>query len=163
MSIFFSPVELFNVAIVAEKNGRDFYAKAEELAADDRAKLLFRYLKEQEIKHIADFTTLYNMSKPQLPLEPLSEPSAEFEDYSEAFVDFEFVNEFTRDKDKILATRDIKTIIDFAMQFEEETIEFYEHLRELVSGRAMELLENIITEENNHILRLQETQHLFTS
>ncbi len=145
----FAAKEILDIAIKLEKNGENVYKKAmEEISNPDLAKLL-KWMMNEEVEHGKWFKLLKddieteskNPIADEMGKELLSQIIGD-QTFSLKDVDFS----------KIETTDElIKTFIEF----EKDTILFYEMLQPFINdSETQKKLNSIIEEENNHIRRL---------
>jgi rubrerythrin len=152
MALTFSGPEVIEMAIRTEENGQKFYLSYAESAKQDSVKSLFKYLAEEENKHITDFQKLYDIVKESG--ESIFGNYEEFKAYMESFADSKFLTNFTREADALKGSTDIKKILDFAIGFEKETLLFYYGLMDFISEKGKPIVKDIIEQEKKHIMEL---------
>lgn len=152
MALAFSGPEVIEMAIRTEENGQRFYAEYSEKAKEDNVKSLFSYLANEEVKHIKDFTELYEIVK--VEGEKIFGDYEEFKAYMGSFADSKFLMNFVGEADKIKDSTDVKEILEFAISFEKETLLFYYGLLDFISEKGRSIVESIIEQEKNHIMKL---------
>jgi rubrerythrin len=142
----FSITEIIEIAVQLEKNGEKVYreaiGKTKSIEMDD---LLLR-IAEEELKHIDWFLSLKNEIEKSQDLLQVEEMDASLIDdligkqtFSLADVDFSQV-------------KNSEHLIDIFIEFEKDTILFYEMLKTfLVDEKTIEHLEKIIQEESSHM------------
>lgn len=152
MSIFFSIREVVEMAISTERSGQIFYQTASKQAREKSLKELFRYLAEEEAKHLKTFQGFYNALKERPETTPYNWEEAKL--YLEALVSSRFFS--TPDKAINLAREAKNEIeaIDSAINFEKETLLFFYETVELVKSQNRDLIKSVIKEEKKHIRRL---------
>jgi rubrerythrin len=149
--IMFSLMEICDLAVKIEKNGEKFYREAIEKTAQPNIKSLFQYLADEEVKHRELFVSIKEELKPGVD-DTLS-------DDEESALLQEILGDQTfslqeADLSKIEKTEDL---IDLAVEFEKDTVLFFEMIREFIPRYdIIEKIEEFIEEEKNHIRRLRE-------
>jgi rubrerythrin len=147
----FTIKEIVDMAIRIEKNGESVYRNAIEKISNPALISLLEWMADEEVKHAQWFsnlqqhietplknTTIENMS-PELLNDIIGDQS-----FSLKEVDFSQV-------------KNINDLIDTFIEFEKDSILFYEMLQMLIQNEeTLEQLNQIINEENNHIQQLQE-------
>lgn len=140
--------EIIDMAIQTERLGAEFYAGlAEKFKKDKNLKSLFETLKDKEVVHGRRFEELKALIG-----------TRESEDWQEAQRYLRAIMEsaFFIGEGKSLPTMDkvktVKEAVELALGFEKETLLFYLGLRTEV--REKHLLDEIITEEQSHIVWL---------
>ena len=152
MSIFFSIREVVEMAISTEKSGRAFYQTASKLAREKSLEELFRYLAEEEGKHLQTFQGFYDTLKEGPETTPYNWEEAKL--YLKALVDSRF---FTRPDQAINLAKEAKSeqeAINSAINFEKDTLLFFYEMLEVIKLGDRNLVKKIIEEEKKHIRRL---------
>ena len=125
MILGFNAVEIFEVAIQIEENGRMFYEKAGELVENSDIKDLFKDLAGQEQEHKNSFVSM----KSQLPdsaKKPVAwDPDNETEAYLKMMADINIFKADVNVEEKLGQVKDVKDALRFAIDFEKESILFY--------------------------------------
>jgi rubrerythrin len=153
MALTFSGPEVIEMAIRTEENGQKFYEEYSEKAKEDNIKSLFRFLADEEVKHIQDFNELYEIVRSEG--EKIFGDYEEFKAYMSTFADSKFLMNFTGEAEKIKDSTDVKVILEFAESFEKETLLFYYGLLDFISEKGRPIVEKIIEQEKNHIMKLR--------
>jgi rubrerythrin len=147
----FSITEIIEIAVQLEKNGEKVYreaiGKSKNFELDD---LLLR-IAEEELDHIDWFLSLKNEIEKSQDRPQVKEMDASLIDdligkqtFSLADVDFSQV-------------KNSDHLIDIFIEFEKDTILFYEMLKTfLVDEKTIEHLEKIIQEESSHIEKFED-------
>jgi rubrerythrin len=146
----FSLEEILDLGIRIENNGEKFYREAQKKVALEELKILLTRLADDEVEHAGFFIKKKEAlkSKPEDPeLEKLASSILQ-----EILGDQTFsLNEAD--------PADLKTIDDLlnlAVEFEKDTVVFYEMLTALASkDDTLKGLQEIIEEENRHVAMLQ--------
>jgi len=147
----FSGCEIVELSVQIEKNGKDFYLEIAKLTDDPDAKAAVEYLAHAEERHIKVFSEMFDATCEYSP------QGAYPDEY------FAFMNSlassyvFTqKDKGKEIAskTKDFAEGINLGIQFEKDSILFYEGMRRILPGKDQEKIEQIIGEEKSHLRQL---------
>ena len=152
MSIFFSIREVVEMAISTEKSGRAFYQTASKLAREKSIEELFRYLAEEEGKHLQTFQGFYDTLKEGPETTPYNWEEAKL--YLKALVDSRF---FTGPDEAINLAKEAKSeleAINSAINFEKDTLLFFYEMLEVIKLGDRNLVKKIIEEEKKHVRRL---------
>lgn len=157
MSVVFSGDEIIELAVKTEETGYEFYRMAQKKAGSDELKKLFEYLAEEELNH----KELYLGLKGAIG-EPAQGVPADWEDvgkYIRAMTESSLF--LGADKNIQLASKAAtdKDAVDFAIEFEKDTLLFFHHIKDLVKKVNQPVVEKIIEEEKEHIRRLSEVRH----
>lgn len=152
MSLVFSGPEIIEMAIRTEENGQKFYIAHADRSEEENIKKLFTYLADEESKHIEDFNKLYDIVKDTG--EKIFGDEEEFKAYMESFADSKFLTNFSAEADRIKDTKDTREIIEFAIDFEKETLLFYYGLLDFISEKGKKIIKDIIEQEKSHVKKL---------
>ena len=147
----FSITEIIKIAVQLEKNGEMVYREAVGQSENPELDDLLLWMADEELKHADWFLSLSNdieKSKDRLQVKEID--GALIDDligkqtFSLSDVDFSQV-------------KNSKHLIDIFIEFEKDTILFYEMLKTfLVDERTIDHLGKIIQEESLHIEKLKE-------
>jgi len=151
MAVLFNAPELVEMAVRIEEDGEKFYSKLAETKGEP-LKGIFGYLAEQEKRHIEDFKELYKtvVDSPEVIMGDVEE----FKLYMAAYTDSKFLKEFVKNANTVVEAKKEPEILDFAIQFEKETLLFYYGLHDVLSEAGKDLVKNIIEQEKEHIKNL---------
>ena len=152
MSIFFSIREVVEMAISTEKSGEAFYQTASKLAKEKSLEELFRYLAEEEGKHLQAFQGFYDTLKEGPETTPYNWEEAKL--YLKALIDSRF---FTRPDQAINLAKEAKSereALNSAINFEKDTLLFFYEMLEVIKLGDRNLVKKIIEEEKKHVRRL---------
>jgi len=155
MGLRFTAGEVVELAILIEANGEAFYRSLERTAPDVRTREVFAYLAAEEERHRAAFAELKEALANYRPVE--SYPG-EHAAYMEALAE---KNVFTkRDVGRKLAQQVTSPheAVETALEFEKESILFFEGMRRLLPQEGQETVDRLIAEEKRHIVRLKELE-----
>ena len=146
----FATKEILDIAIKLEKNGEDVYKKAIEEISDPGLTELLKWMMKEEIEHGKWFETLKKDIETQSK-NPIADEMGKqllsriIGDQSFSLKDVNF--------SKIKTTEEL---IKIFIEFEKDTILFYEMLQPFINdSQTLEKLNAILEEENNHIKRLR--------
>ncbi|MGD9259202.1 MAG: ferritin family protein [Desulfobacterales bacterium] len=147
----FSVNEILDLAIQIEKNGESVYRRAMEEINESELTTLLEWMADEEIKHADWFASLkdtiestgVNLFVEEMSRELFNDLLGE-KSFSHKDVDFS----------KLKSTNELISVF---IEFEKDTVIFYEVLVPFIEDAGtLETLDRIISEENNHIRRLQE-------
>lgn len=147
----FCAYEILDIAVKLEKNGEKVYREAMDQTGDLSLKELLKWMADEEVKHAEWFSELKSEVE-------LNENHHLIRELSGDLVS-EFVGEQSfslKDVDfsEIKGTREL---IEVFIEFERDTILFYEMLESfIIDEETGEKLNRILDEENDHISKLQE-------
>ncbi len=146
----FSAKEIFDIAIQLEKNGESVYRKAMERITDTDLKILLAWISDEEIKH-ADWFSELKQSVESGSENPVADEMGRMllnemvgnQSFSLKEVDFDSLDQ-------------LNDLISVFVEFEKDTILFYEMLQPFVQdAKTLDHLKKIIDEENHHIKLLE--------
>jgi rubrerythrin len=155
MSLRFTAGEVIELAILIEANGEAFYRSLEGTAPDVQTREVFAYLAGEEERHRAAFA---EMKEALATYRPVESYPGEHAAYMEALAEG---NVFTkRDAGRELAQRIITPheAVEMALEFEKESILFFEGMRRFLPRESQETVDQLIAEEKKHIVRLKELE-----
>jgi rubrerythrin len=147
----FSIAEIIEIAVQIEKNGERVYREAIGQGKNPELDRLLLGMAEEELEHACWFLTLKDDIETSQDRPQTREMDAAMVDdligkqaFSLADVDFSRL-------------KDSKELIDIFIEFENDTILFYEMLKTfLLDQKTVEHLEKIIREERSHIEKLKD-------
>lgn len=147
----FSVNEILDLAIQIEKNGESVYRRAMEEINESELTTLLEWMADEEIKHADWFASLKDSIEStgvNLFVEEMSR---------ELFNDLLGEKSFSHKDVDFSKLKSINELIAVFIEFEKDTVIFYEVLVPFIEDvGTLETLDRIISEENNHIRRLQE-------
>ena len=147
----FSVNEILDLAIQIEKNGDSVYRRAMEEINESELTTLLEWMADEEIKHANWFASLKDSIEStgvNLFVEEMSR---------ELFNDLLGEKNFSHKDVDFSKLKNINDLISVFIEFEKDTVIFYEVLVPFIEDvGTLETLDRIISEENNHIRRLQE-------
>lgn len=147
----FSAYEILDIAVKLEKNGEKVYREAMDQTGDPPLKELLKWMAGEEVKHAEWFSELKNEVELNEDHHLIKEMSGDL------------VSEFVGDQSFSLkdvdfsAIKDSRELIEVFIEFERDTILFYEMLESfIIDEETSEKLNRIMDEEKDHISKLQE-------
>ncbi|MBS4016163.1 MAG: ferritin family protein [Candidatus Latescibacteria bacterium] len=152
MPIFYSPIEVIEMAVKTEKTGQEFYISAAKKTKSKVLSQLFNYLAGEEIKHEKTYKKLYNIVKDDPRALPFN--LDEMGLYLQAITDSKFFLGSDKALSYIAKVKTPNALLDYALQFEKETMLFYTEILNLVKKRYKPLVDKIIVQEKEHIRKL---------
>ncbi|MDR7867815.1 MAG: ferritin family protein [Sporomusaceae bacterium] len=158
MANMFSDLEGLRIAMAMEARGRDFYQQAYQQTTNPAHKELFLWLKNEEIHHLARFTTLFNMienRKEAHSAEYLFDP--ETSRYLTVIAE-EHVFPKPYDAGKHVAElTSVQAVLQAAMQAEKDSVLFYDELAARAKfAEARDVFRLLKGEEQAHVVKLRE-------
>ena len=149
----FSMREVFDLAMRIEENGEFFYRGALKQVSDPSARAMLEWLADEEVKHKVWFASkkdAVKMKKKEIALEEMG---------SDILKGIMGDQNFSLKEADLSEIRNQKDLINLAIEFEKDTILFFEMIRSLVEDlETLDQLKEIIAEENHHIQMLQDFQ-----
>jgi rubrerythrin len=149
----FSLREVFDLAIQIEKNGEQYYRDAMEKVSSPSLKSMLEWLAEQETKHISWFS------------ERKEKLDTQGDDLEMAEVGGSILQGILGDQSFSLKEANlseiggVEALIQLAVEFEKDSILFYEMIGSFIEdSETSEKLNEIIEEENRHIQLLEDFQ-----
>ncbi|MBW1729303.1 MAG: ferritin family protein [Deltaproteobacteria bacterium] len=141
--------EVIDLAIKIEENGERVYRKAAENMDQRPLQDLVLRLAEDEVKHIEWFSNLLEESR-----KVLKDPS--LHEMGQKILNAILGEQsFSLGEADLTAMKGPKAILETALEFERDTVLFYEMLLGAVDEDALPYLTKIIEEENRHIRDLE--------
>lgn len=147
----FTLSEIIDLAIRIEKNGENTYRKAQNEVPSSELASMLRELADDEADHEQWFAKLREdmdteIADPKLEEMGRSILTSVLDDqaFSMTDVDFSRIDSIT-------------SLLKLSLEFEKDTIIFYEMLKEFIEdGKVLSGIDKIIEEENRHVKRLEE-------
>jgi rubrerythrin len=145
--------EIINLAVQIEKNAEKVYRDAATEAANPSLVSLLHWLADEEVKHAKWFSEL----KPKVK-KTIDDP--QLEDMGKAILRDALGDQTFSLKDLDFSKiEEVENLLERAIEFESDTILFYEMIRSFVEDEDKETLDHlnmIIEEEKGHIRLLEE-------
>ncbi len=147
----FSLNEIFDIAIKIERNGETAYRKAIDKADKPELASLLGWIADEEMKHTQWLTELrdkYLLMPSEGQVEEISSDLLNelLGDHSLSLDDVDFAN-----------IHEVNELIKVWIEFEEDTVLFYEMLQQFIEEeQTTGLIDQIIAEEKKHIANLKE-------
>lgn len=147
----FTASEVVEFAERIHENGANFYQYAVKLVRNQEAKDLFSELAAEEKEHRKVLAGIFTGLEKAIPAETYA---GEYAEYLRNYIDNNLI--FTKeamDKD-VVSIKDACSAIDFAARQELESICYYQGIKTLVPQVQHYLIDNLISEERKHFVRL---------
>jgi len=147
----FTVDDIREIAIQIEKNGEAAYREAARSVKDAAVRDVFLWMAEEEKRHAGFFSSFESGGT-------LTEEQAEMERMGRQLLQEMVADQtFSLDTEMLVKTTDFKDALTHAQAFEQDTIAFYEFLKNLVEEEdAKKQLEAVILEEQRHVEQLEE-------
>jgi len=150
--MLFNAADILNFAIRIEANGENLYRQASSASDEGEIKEVLLELARQEAEHRRFFEDMVEKRENPFGAESLGD---EYVRYVMDYIDGRIV--FSREKkERLLATKDVIGLIEFALEVERDSILFYQGLRGAVAQRYLGQLEAIVEEEKRHFALLSQ-------
>jgi rubrerythrin len=152
--------EVVKLGIEVEKNGRDFYISVAASSKNIKARELFLYLADEELKHEKIFEAILN----DIGKYELQEPVSDESEYYLQGISGEYV--FTqKDKGKEIGARvknDLQAI-ELAIGFEKDSILLFNAMKDKVSEAGRITVDKLVKQEKEHLLKLAEIKESYNA
>lgn len=147
----FTVKDISELAVQLEKNGQQVYRKAIKEVGDPALATMLQMLMEDEKRH-ADWFAGLAVSDQNVPVSP------ELEEMGRAMIKDALGNQsFSLSDTDFGNLRSPRDLIEVAVEFERDTVMFYNMLRDFVQEEeALACLDTIIAEEEKHIRKLRD-------
>jgi len=157
--VHFSGVEVFDLAIQTEHNGRAFYEAAAAGANSEEVQRAMVHLAHAEGEHEATFRRLRDEAYPPVEgqdAEALPETYAgELAENMTALLRARVLPDEATGLRVVAEMADDMAALDFAIAFEKDTILFMQQMREMIPEDEREPLAVLIQQEHIHVRLLQ--------
>ncbi len=146
----FTLTDICNIAIQIEENGAETYRRASEGVQDPKLAEILIWMAREEEKHARWFESIRSD-------QTLSTEQKEMAAIGRSLLtDIMKSNTFSLDREKLEEASSFTEILMQSIEFEQDTILFYEILLDFLDNdETREKLEMIIREEQNHIKKLE--------
>ncbi len=151
----YSAKEIWEIAIQIEKNGTEFYKRAEQLASTAETKKIVHNLAVMEEGHQSLFTALKTGESSDSTEEELTYLTAMAKAYS-------FFKDKTPER-RLEEGMNETEILQIAIEFEMSSLAFFQGLRAMVSRADQHKLDALIQEEQKHVVTLSEKLIAYSS
>jgi rubrerythrin len=150
MAVLFSAREIVAAAIEKEKKRKGFYSTVSELSRHEEMKDLFRFLTEEETKHVETFSRI----RDGLPEEAHSSTyTEEMQAYMDAVIDDHLYSEMDTE-DFVQKAIETNTVFRLAIGFEKDAILYFREFLPYLSETDQGIVKELIDQEKGHIRRL---------
>jgi len=146
----FTLTDICNIAIQIEQNGAATYHNASKTIKDPKLAEILAWMAKEEENHARWFESIQSdkvLTTEQMEMETVGRTLLQEIIQS---------NTFSLDNDVLKNTTELADLIAQSIEFERDTILFYEILLDLLEDdQAIEKLNIIIREERNHVTKLK--------
>ncbi len=143
--------EIIEIAMRLEERGEAFYNAAAQEATTAEIKALFEELALQEQYHRRAFQ---QMGRDLLELTLSDEQWEQFQAYAGVLLDQRIFDKPDGALGQAAGAQNEREALQAALNFEKETLQFFQKLKAVVKGADQQTVERIIGEEEHHIKRL---------
>jgi len=147
----YSSEEIIEIAVRVETNGEQFYTESAR-KAEGELKRLFNFLAEQEDMHRLRFESLRKYARDFV----LPSDWVEIEPYLNTIVESTFFMGNENSIVRATQAKDPREMLEFALQFEKETLLFFNEIRGLANEASRSVVAQIIEEEKKHIVMISD-------
>jgi len=147
----FSATDIVEIAIEIEKNGRTFYTEFSKKLKEEKAKDFFLYMSEEEADHEKKFKEILSSVMKHEPCESYSQ---DYFAYFNAIAQDCIFNDAQELKERFSRVESARGAIDFSIGIEKDSILIYESMKKMVPDKDKPLIEEIISQEKEHVLKL---------
>jgi rubrerythrin len=147
----FEIAEIIDLALQIEKNGEKIYRNALKRVTNPAVHTLLQRLADEELDHVEWFSSLKQKIKS-------TTDDPELMEMGKTILDSVLGDQSFSLKDVDFSKIDrIDDLMKMAMEFERDTILFYEMIRQLIDNtEELDHLDKIIAEENQHVQHFQD-------
>ena len=153
MANVFAGSEVVEIGIQIEKNGGDFYNELAKRSKNKKAAEIFRYLAEQEEKHIAVFKRILNTVQ---KYEPQESYPGEYFAYMNALASEYVFTKKGKGRQIAKKIKNDKEAVEMGIGFEKDSILFYIGIKQSIPKDDQNLIEELIKQEKDHLRQLTE-------
>lgn len=158
MAVFFSGMEILQVAVRIEDNGIIFYEQLMLGARRPELKTTFEYLAGQEKIHKQVFTKMEEGAGKSYEVESYpGEEGAYLKSLADSIL-------FTPDKVREMAAKaSDQQALDLALSFEKDAVLFYSDMAGIVRDQDKKIVDWVIDQEKNHVKRILDLKAMLAS
>lgn len=157
MAARFAGSEIVEFGIQIEKNGRDFYNVLARKASNQKIAETFVYLAKEEEGHIKVFSDLLDTVSKYTPTEAYPE---EYFAYMRILADEHVFIQKNKGNELAQKINNNEDAIKMAIEFEKDSILFFEGMKKLVNQKDQKIVENLINQEQNHLRKLSAIKNI---
>jgi rubrerythrin len=147
----YSSEEVIELAVNVETNGERFYSESAR-RAEGSLKKIFEFLAKQEDFHRLKFESLRKYANDFI----LPRDWEEIEPYLNVIVESTFFMGNEKSFKKAMEAKDSVEALEFALQFEKDTLLFFNEIVEISGEQSKKVVNEIIKEEKKHIEMISE-------
>ena len=147
--------DIFQIAMEIEKNGEDFYRNLSDRfkGEDKEVGNLYKSLADEEIVHFKTFNDMLETIKKANKSNYFDKLPEDYREYLKSYTEnIIFTNNNLKKESERIST--ISQALDQSIKRELDSILFYQEIKDLILEHEAETINNIITEERKHFLKL---------
>lgn len=145
--------EVMEFAVFIEKNGYRFYTETIKKFVDKELVELFQFLADEELRHQHTFEKLWEKVGTFTPPESYA---GEYEMYMKDFLKTHPLANEEALKVKLDSISSKEEAVEMALDFEKDSIVLFNMLKRYIEEENIHIVEAVIQEELNHILRINQ-------
>jgi len=143
----FTISEILIIALKIEEYGRDFYKQYSEISSLEETKKTFMLLSKAEQIHYDKYKAILNsLKQKELKINYPGDTSS----YLKALAEESIFDE-SRKVETVLKIKSEKEVLKFAVEFEYNSIKFYETMKRTIPLKDRKTVNDIINEEKEHM------------
>ena len=152
----FTLSDICNIAVQIEHNGERIYREAGKRTDDTQMAQILNWMADEEMHHAQWFDKLNLPS--QVPF-----GHEEIESMGRSLLQEMMKDQaFALEGDRVQAVADLDDLFNLSMEFEQDTILFYEMLRSFIDDKdTIMQLNRVISEEKGHLRQLETLKSLY--
>ncbi len=157
MPVIHTAREIAEAAVEKERKRREFYARVSELSTNPDMKGLFRWLTEEEDRHIETFSKL----RDGLPVDVQTkdaEYTADMDAYMDSVIDDRLYKGVDA-KEFVQRALTNKDVFPLAIGFEKDAILYFSEFLPFLSEIDRAIVQRLIDQEKGHIRKLVEVRN----
>ena len=159
MGNLFCANEVIEMGIQIKKNGKSFYSNVAKSTKAKRVKNIFQWLALEQDRHIKVFDDmLVHIDK----CARFEQYPGEYSSYIEALISDYALGPKVKGRVMPRKVKDNAQAIDLAIDFEKDSILFYDAMQPLVRAKERKAIGKLIEQEHEHIRRLSQLKKCLT-
>lgn len=148
MGNIFAGSEIVEIGIQIEKNGRDFYNTLEKKSKNQKTSQIFKYLSDEEEKHIKVFQEILVKTE---KYEPTGLYADEYFAYMNALASEHVFTKENKGEEIAKTIKSDMEAVNMGIGFEKDSIIFYEGMKKAVPEYDLALVDKLIMQEQDHL------------
>lgn len=151
MGNIFAGSEVVELGIQIEKNGRDFYSTLASTAKNAQAAEKFKFLAQEEERHIQVFQKILEQTQ---KYQPQGLDSGDYFAYMNALANEHIFTKKDVGAEIAKKVKSDKEAIQMGIGFEQDSIVFYIGIKKIVPDYDWKIIDELIAQEEKHLLML---------